>query len=59
VALSSTKAASTSDSASSTADCMRRVSESKGFWKPGRSSSTTWQPTLSTTPVMRRRVVCG
>ena len=44
VAFRRTSAASTSDSASSTVVCMRRVSESNGFWKPGRSSSTTWQP---------------
>ena len=43
VAFRSTSAASTSPSASSTAVCMRRVSESNGFWNPGRSSSTIWQ----------------
>ena len=35
------------------------VSESKGFWKPGRSSSTSWKSGPPTTPLMRRRVVCG
>ncbi len=59
VAFSSTRAASTSPKASSTAACIRRVSESKGFWKPGKSSSTTCTPGRSTTAVMRRRVVCG
>ena len=59
VALSSTSAASTSPRASSTVVCMRRVSESNGFWKPGRSSRTIWHSSSVTTPVMRRRVVCG
>src|SRR3990170_755738 len=62
---SSTKrTASPSPSATSTVRCIRSVSRSRGRWKPGRSTRTSWYDSPGAVspfaiPRMRRRVVCG
>ena len=43
----------------STVFCIRCVSLSIGFWKPGRSTSTSCQSSSFATPKTRRRVVFG
>ena len=52
---------SASASSRSTRRCMRSVSESRGRWTPGRSTSTICQPAATSVAIPRtaRRVVCG
>ncbi len=57
--LSSSSEASASTSSRSTRLCMRSVSASRGFWTPGRSTSTSCASPRIATPRIARRVVCG
>src|SRR4051794_15539077 len=51
--------ASTSENDESTVLCIRSVIVSRGRWKPGRSTRTSWKSSPFAIPKMRLRVVCG
>ena len=59
--LTTNRTASAPSSSCSTRRCMRSVSTSRGRWTPGRSTSTSCQPSATSvaTPRLARRVVCG